>query len=147
MDTIGKRYCWVQKAELALAQGEPDLALDITERLIKSAPGMSTGRIITYLWKLKGEALAVTGREEDALYLLNAALENSHLSGERFLLWRIHASLGRLYYRMGDQQAAEKEIESAQTIINELTATVAAESLKVKFREGAYRTLGKSLST
>jgi phage shock protein A len=34
MDTMGKRYCWAKRAELALSQGEPDLALGIVERLI-----------------------------------------------------------------------------------------------------------------
>ncbi|MCP4422273.1 MAG: AAA family ATPase, partial [Chloroflexi bacterium] len=38
MDTLGKRYCWVRRAELALLQGDPALTLDITERLIASAP-------------------------------------------------------------------------------------------------------------
>ena len=147
MDTIGKRYCWVRKAELALVLGESDLALDITERLIKSAPGMSPGRVITFLWKLKGEALAASGREEDALSPLNSALENSQTTGERFLLWRIQACLGRLYYSMGDQQAAVQEINSAHKIIDELTATIADESFKHKFSERAYRILETSLPT
>jgi hypothetical protein len=56
MDTLSKRYCWLWLAELALAQDDPAHALDITDRSIATAPGMSPGRVITYLWKLKAEA-------------------------------------------------------------------------------------------
>ena len=137
MDTLGKRYCWVQRAELALAQDEPTLALDITERLIASTPGISPGQIVTFLWKLKGEALAALGCIEDALPLLHAALENAKAAGERFLLWRVHACLGRLYHNMGRQDAAEKEIASARAVIDELAATIPDEALKESFRQGS----------
>jgi tetratricopeptide (TPR) repeat protein len=145
MDTIGKRYCWVRKAELALAQEQPALELDITERLIASAPGMSPGRVITYLWKLKGEALAAAGREEDAFSLLHTALENARITGERFLLWRIHTYLGQLYYSIGAQQAGKKEIESAHTVINDLTVSIPDQALKAKFLQGVGRILDTPL--
>jgi tetratricopeptide (TPR) repeat protein len=141
MNTIGKRYCWTRRAELALLQDDPALALDVVERLISSAPGMLPGRVITYLWKLKGEALATMGHTENACSLLNRALENAHGSGERFLLWRIHASLGRLYRTMGHQESAEKEFAVALALIDELAATVADETLKEVFRQGAYNIL------
>jgi len=32
MDTMGKRYCWARRAELALFQGDPALALEIVDR-------------------------------------------------------------------------------------------------------------------
>ena len=141
MDTLGKRNCWLKKAELALAQGDPALALDITGRLIASAPNISPGQVITFLWKLKGEALAATGCINDALPLLHAALINAEAAGERFLLWRVHACLGRLYHDMGDQQASKKEIASARAIIDEMAATVPDERLKANFHQGAYNKL------
>jgi tetratricopeptide (TPR) repeat protein len=142
MDTLGKRYCWVRRAELALAQDDPALALEITERLIASAPGMSAGRVITYLWKLKGEALAVMGSTDEAESSLRAAIENAQATEERFLLWRVHASLAPLYRTMGHQEAAEKEFSRARALIEELAATVPDEALKSSFLKGAYKTLG-----
>jgi adenylate cyclase len=155
MDTSGKRNCWVRWAELALAQNDPVLALEITDRLIASAPGMSPERVITFLWKLKAEALAARGRTEDAgaeaariesvVSLLRAAIENARANGERFLLWRIQASLGQLYFTTGRQEAAEKEFAAARALIDELAATVPDEILKDKFRQGAYNTLRRPL--
>jgi DNA-binding SARP family transcriptional activator len=141
MDTSGKRYCWLRRAELALVQDDPALALDITDRLIASAPGMSPGRVITFLWKLKAEALAANGCTEDALALLHAAIENAASTGERFLLWRLHASLGRILSTMGNQEAAENEFASARALIDELADTVTDETLRDKFRQGADSSL------
>jgi adenylate cyclase len=141
MDTMGKRYCWARRAELALSQGDPALALEITERLIVSAPGLAPGRVITFLWMLKGEALAAMGCAEEACSLLRAALENAQVTEERFLLWRLHASLGRLRCATGHHGEAEKEFSAASELIQELAATVRDKALKDNFRRRAHSTL------
>ncbi len=145
MDTLHKRYCWARRAELALCQGDPAMALDIIERLIASAPGMSPACVITFLWKLKGEALIAMGHTEEAHTLLQAAVENARATGERFLLWRIHASLGRLYCAMSRQSEAEQEFSTTRELIEELAGTVPDEALKDCFLYRAYSML-RSLS-
>jgi len=140
MDAMYKRYCWASRAELALCQGDPALALDIVERLIASASGMASERVLTFLWKLKGEALAAMGRTEEACSLLRAAIENAREVGERFLLWRIYASLGRLYRAMDRQREAESEFSAVCELIEELGDTVPDETLKDNFLQGAYST-------
>jgi tetratricopeptide (TPR) repeat protein len=137
MDTMGKRYCWARRSELALAQDDPALALDIADRLIASAPGLSPGRVITFLWMLKAETLAALRRREDALSLGHAALENARASGERCLLWRAHARLSRLYRVSGHQEAAERQLSAARALIDELAATIPDETLQYNFRQGA----------
>jgi tetratricopeptide (TPR) repeat protein len=141
MDSLTKRYCWVRQAELALSQGDPTLALDIVERLIASAPGMSPGRVITFLWKLKGEVLVAMGRTEEAYTLLQAAAANAQATGERFLLWRIHAGLGRLNRAMGWQPEANMEFATARELVEELADTVPIGELRDNFRQRAHRTL------
>jgi tetratricopeptide (TPR) repeat protein len=146
MDTGGKRYCWVRQAELALAQDDPALALNITERLIASAPGMSPGRVITFLWMLKAEASAAMGRTDEAESLLRAALENARAVGERFLLWRVHTSLGRLYRAMDRKREAEEAFSAARELVQELAATIPDEALKDNFLQGAVGALGTPAS-
>ncbi|MEJ2208076.1 MAG: tetratricopeptide repeat protein [Anaerolineae bacterium] len=124
MDTLQKRYCWARRAEVALGQGDPALALEIAERLIPSAPGLPLGAVIPLLWKLKGEALAALGRREEALSLLRAAQETAQARGERFLLWRLHASLGRLYHALGHRSQADHEFSRARQLVGELAATL-----------------------
>ncbi len=144
MDTIGKRYCWARRAELTLAQGDPALALDITDRLIASAPSMLPGRVITFLWKLKGETLAAMGRTEQACSLLRTAIENARAVEERFLLWRIHASLGRLYRATGCQSEAKKELATARQLIQELANTAPTGKVRNDFLERAHDRLRPS---
>jgi tetratricopeptide (TPR) repeat protein len=144
MDAIGNRYCWARQAELALLQGDAALALDITERLIGSAPGMSLRRVITFLWMLKGEALAVMGCTEEACSLLRAAIENAREMEERFLLWRLHASLGRLCRAMGRQSEAEKEFSTARELVEELANTVPDRELRDSFLRRARDRLSPS---
>jgi tetratricopeptide (TPR) repeat protein len=144
MDTMYGRYCWVRRAELELARRDPTLALDIVERLIGSAPGMSPGRVITFLWKLKGEALAAIGDTGTACSLLRAAIENARSTGERFLLWPLHASLGRLYHAMGRQPEAEGEFSNARELAKELADTVPNGELRDNFIRRARIRLGAS---
>jgi tetratricopeptide (TPR) repeat protein len=137
MDTLGNRYCWVRQAELALSQGDPRLALDIVERLIASAPGTPPGRVITFLWKLKGEALAAMGDKEGACSLLRTATENARTVGERFLLWRLHASLGRLYHALGRHSATVEACSTAHQLVEELAGTLPDGELRDNFLQRA----------
>jgi DNA-binding SARP family transcriptional activator len=142
MDTMGKRYCWVRRAELALAQADPALALDIVERLIASAAGNSPGGVITFLWMLKAEALVALGQAQAAVSLLQAAMENAHTLGERFLLWRTHVMLRRVYCAMNKHTEAQKEYSAARELIEELATSITDKALKDSFLKGALNTLG-----
>jgi adenylate cyclase len=138
MDTLNKRYCWARRAELALCQGDPALALEIAERLIASAPGLPPGGVITFLCKLKGEALAAMGHPDEAESLLHAAVENARVTGEHFLLWRVHASLGWLYHTTDRQTQAEEAFSTARGLIQELADTLPDGELRDNFLQRAF---------
>ncbi len=144
MDSVALRYCWARRAELALYQGDPALALDIVERLIGSASGMQAGRVITFLWKLKGEALAAMGQPDEACFLLRAAIENARATDERFLLWRLHATMGQLYRASGRQSEAEKEFSLAREFVEELADSIADGEVTDDFRQRAHERLKSS---
>jgi tetratricopeptide (TPR) repeat protein len=144
MDTVGNRYCWASQAELALCRNDPALALDIVDKLIATAPGMASGCVIAYLWKLRGEALAAMGHTEDATSSLQAAIENAQATKERFLLWHIHASLGRVYRASRDQSEARQEFATTHQLVHELADTVPTGSLRDNFLQRAHQRLGSS---
>jgi tetratricopeptide (TPR) repeat protein len=141
MDTKGKRYCWTRRAELAFIQGDMAEALELTDRLIDSAAGMGPGKVITFLWLMKGKALKAMSKTVEAETLLQEAAENVQKTGERFLVWRIHGALGQLYLKMDRQEEAAKEMASAGELIEEIAATVPDEELKQNFRRQALKTL------
>jgi tetratricopeptide (TPR) repeat protein len=144
MDTTGQRYCWARRAELALAQNDPALALDIADRVIASAPGMGPGRVATFLWKLRGEAMGAMGDEEEGRSLLQAAIESAQATGERFLLWRLYASLGQLCRAAGRQAEAEQAFSTARTSIQELAGTIPRGEMRDDFLHRAQRRLEPS---
>jgi hypothetical protein len=102
---------------------------------------MAPEGVITFLWLLKGKALAEMERMEEAEALLHAALANAQATGERFLLWRIHAFLGQLYKLTDRTGNAEEEISAARSLILEMASTIPDEELKQDFRQRAFEEL------
>ncbi|MFQ5859688.1 MAG: tetratricopeptide repeat protein, partial [Anaerolineae bacterium] len=84
--TIGERMVWCARGELALAAGDPDLALQIADQLIASAANLTPEQAIPRLWKLRGEALAALDRTEEAEVELQAAQETARVLGARPML-------------------------------------------------------------
>jgi hypothetical protein len=105
---------------------------------------MSPGRVITFLWKLKGEALAAMGNTKGACSLLRDAIESAHTTGERFLLWSLHVSLGRLYRTLGQRSAGGEEFSTARELAEELAATLPDGGLRDNFLRQAQNTLNSS---
>jgi tetratricopeptide (TPR) repeat protein len=135
--TIGQRLVWAARAELALAHGDPDLALDITDRLIASAANMSEERVIPRLWKLRGEALTKLKQAAEAETTLQDARVAAHERGLRPLLWRIDIDLGNLYQSQRRDEEAEHAFATAQELIEELAATVPDTVLRTNFLQQA----------
>ena len=133
MQTIGQRLVWAARADLALVSGNPELGLDITERLIASAANLSGEQVIPRLWKLRGEALAALGRIEEADAMLRAAQEIAHAQGLRPLLWHICVALGKLYKSQARREEAEQAFSTARALVEELAANLPGEQLRERF--------------
>jgi tetratricopeptide (TPR) repeat protein len=145
MDTLGRRSCWVRRVELALLMGDPMQALEIVEQLIATTPSLSPDKVVTYLWMLKGRCLAALGRTEEAKNVFKPALDNIKVTGERYLLWRIHGDLSRLIKVGGRPAQAEAMMSSARAEVDELADSIPDEELAEGFRRGAFKALDLGL--
>lgn len=112
------------RAELALAQHEPDRALRLVEQLIASAANVSSERIIPRLWMVRGEALAALQRQEEAEAAFIAAKSAAERRGLRPFLLRLHAAIGRLYQRQRRPADAEQSFAAARMTIDDLALDV-----------------------
>ena len=139
MDTKGRRYCWARRAELFLLAGDPGTALSLTDRLIDTASGMTPDKVITFLWKLKGDALQMLDQYGEAEDYLTAALANAQKNEERFLQWRIHSSLSRLYQLTQRSEKAQTELTAGRSQIAQLAATIRDKDLKHNFSQRALK--------
>lgn len=145
MDTIGQRWIWRGQAEVALAQGNPDLALQITDRLIASAPPPDTGTlpedtqakqgvtVISCLARVRGEALTALQRWSEAEATLLAAQAAAENQETPRLLWPIFVALGQLYRAQRRHAKAKRAFAAAHKVIEAMAATVSDADLRENF--------------
>jgi len=133
--------------ELALAQGQPAIALRIAEQLIVSAPG-NEHQPIPHLLALKGEALLSLKHSEEAVSALEEAKLGAQQRQAPSILWRIHRSLGRVYHLLKHEDQAQREWSGARDIITKLATSIDETPLREHFLRAALVSLspGKSLS-
>jgi DNA-binding CsgD family transcriptional regulator len=137
-----RRLAWVW-GELALVQGEPQVALLIAERLIASAPGELRTQPIPRLLKLKGEALVALKRLSEAVEALEGAKRGAVERREAPLLWQIHCSLGQVYRLLKREQEASNAVAAAREGIESLAQTIDDAELREHFVQRALATLPK----
>ena len=142
MDTLGKRVCWVRMVELSLARGDLNQGLEIVDRLIAAAAGVPAEHVITYLWKLKGEALFALRRVKESISWLQAARQNVARTTERCLLWQVHDDLGRAYKALGRDSEAENAFNNAKELTKKLAETIPDQDLKGSYLQQTHARIG-----
>jgi len=132
METLHHRFVWLARAELALAEGAYETALEIVERLIASAfnrASTPTGPVIPRLWLVRGQALSGLGRLPQAESDLLAGLKTAQTQGRLRLLWRLDATLAQVYLAQGQIEPAKQALAAARANIEALAGSVTGESL------------------
>lgn len=134
-----ERGLWRARAELALAQGRPEQALQMVNQLIASAVNVEKYEegCIPCLWQLRGEALRVLGDWPGAEAALQAAWKFAQLQGVRPMLWRIHLALGQLYQVQKRPVEAERELAAARRLIEALAADIPDPAARDNFLDRA----------
>ncbi|HET8843309.1 MAG TPA: AAA family ATPase [Ktedonobacteraceae bacterium] len=137
---------WVRSTwcELALAQGQPDQALQIAEELLETVPGASTvvgEQPIPWLLSLQGEALLALGHTGEAVQALEKAKSGALERQERSRLWYIHGLLARAYQQERQEEQARREVIAARNSIGALAATIDESALREQFTHTAHTTL------
>jgi DNA-binding CsgD family transcriptional regulator/Flp pilus assembly protein TadD len=135
--TQAQRLIWYARAQLALAQGETDRTLAITEQLFASAAHVAGEQSIPHLAHLRGKALAMLNRPAEAETALQAAQAGAATRGLRPLLWRIAIDLGKLYRTQRRDEEAEHAFATAQELIEDLAAPITDTALRAHFLQQA----------
>jgi len=134
---MGQRMAWCARAELALAQRDPNLALHIVEQLIASAANSSSQSAIPRLSHLRGNALTMLKKLAEAETALRDAHTAAMTQGLRPLLWRVAIDLGKLYQTQHRVEEAEQAFATAQEVVKELTTSIQDRSLREHFQQQA----------
>ena len=97
--TLGERQLWLARAEIALAQQQPHLALEIADARLAAERAANARSLlgVPRLSLLRAEALVALERLDEAAHALDAARAEATAQGVRPLLWRIDAAAGHVH--------------------------------------------------
>jgi DNA-binding NarL/FixJ family response regulator len=139
LPTLAQRLCWLARAELAMATGNPSMALAILDRLIDLARRTASDGVFVAprLLKARGTALAALQDAANAEAALHEALRAAEYQGARPLAWRIHAALGRFHQAHAQRADAEIHFSLARELIQALADTIPNAALHETFVRNA----------
>jgi tetratricopeptide (TPR) repeat protein len=143
---VAERALLLIRAELALMQHQPELALQCCKQVLSLAPqraGETAERVIPRLWKCQGEALSALGRAEEAIQVLEEARRGAILQQYLPLLWQIERALGRAYQKQRRLEEAQQAFASARQGIATLAESIENPDLREQFGQTARKTLPK----
>ncbi|HWZ17489.1 MAG TPA: LuxR C-terminal-related transcriptional regulator, partial [Ktedonobacteraceae bacterium] len=143
---VAERALLLIRAELALMQHQPELALQCCKQVLSLAPqraGETAERVIPRLWKCQGEALSALGRGEEAIQVLEEARRGAILQQYLPMLWQIERALGRAYQKQRHLEEAQQAFASARQGIATLAESIENPDLREQFELTARKTLPK----
>jgi DNA-binding CsgD family transcriptional regulator/tetratricopeptide (TPR) repeat protein len=143
-----RRIVWAW-GKLALAQGQPDIALQVAEHLLQSAPGAASAmgtQLIPHLLKLKGEALIMLKRLDEAARVLEEAKKGALERQETPIVWQIYCALGRVYRLLRREEEARSVFAAARRAIASLAETIDDAHLREHFSLAALKSFPKEKS-
>lgn len=120
---------------MALAQGEPLLALQIIDRLLAVTVNIENqgSGAAPYLAKLRGEGLVALQQWAEAERVFQSALATAQAQGTLRFVWLLHLALGKLYRSQRRHAEATKAFGTTRTVIAEIAEALADQELQGNF--------------
>ncbi len=144
--TLAQRRVSLAWAELALTEGEPEVALALADQLLASVPG-STGQPIPTVLGTHARALVALKHVEDAEADLAAAEREAAERGDRPLLWQLQRALARILDATGRRDQASSKRAEADAVVAALAATIDDERVRQQFLDAALEAPARPLSS
>jgi DNA-binding CsgD family transcriptional regulator len=137
--TVIGRKVLASRALVALASGDPELALSIVDSLLSTTRNRRDGVVVPFFGRLRGEALTQIGRFEEAESQLAAALATATSSGFLPVVWRLQAALGRLHAESDRKLVAANWFSAARDTVETLSKVIPDDRLRDTFVSEASR--------
>jgi ATP/maltotriose-dependent transcriptional regulator MalT len=122
--SLGQLTVAVARADLLLARGEPQLALDLVERVASFGAATPCAQPNPRLARLRADALAALGRPAEAEATLRAAKQVATAAGLQGAQWYLGIGLARLLHTQHREAEAARVTQSTRAIIEALAADV-----------------------
>ncbi|MCB0195959.1 MAG: DUF2791 family P-loop domain-containing protein [Anaerolineae bacterium] len=138
---FGLDYFWIRPIlELGLARKDVAPTLQMLDEL--AFPDRQTWRggaaqFFGTVFQLRGEALTMVGRLDEAEADLQSVIELYRKLGIRIDLWRVHLALGKVYQAAADFEQAKTTFATTRILVDESAATITDDTLRENFRQRA----------
>ncbi|MEZ4682929.1 MAG: LuxR C-terminal-related transcriptional regulator [Caldilineaceae bacterium] len=135
VEPLAQRRIWLARAELALAQGDPALALQIVDRLLAVTANVESQEpgAVPYLARLRGEGLAALRQSTEAEAIFRSALVTAQAQGTPRFVWPLHLALGKLLRAQRRHAEAAQAFAAARTVIEGMAAALVDVELRATF--------------
>jgi len=135
--TLGEGQLWAVRAELALIEGRPELALEIVDARLAAERAANPGSVlgVPRLSLLRADALTTLGRFDDAERTLDSAREEATAQEAPQMLWRIELAVGHVHRLQRRRLEARRAFDAARAIADTLAAKVPDDMLRARFVE------------
>jgi tetratricopeptide (TPR) repeat protein len=119
--------------ELWLIKGDAAQALECADECLQLAEPTMSRKNLVKGWRLKGQALGMQQRVQEAEAALDKALAIARELGNPPQLWKTYEALGELYERQGTSDRARSAYASALQVIEEVAERLPNQELKQTF--------------
>ena len=134
--TLGERQLWLARAEVAIIEGRPEVALQLADARLRSERASNPDSVlgVPRLSLIRADALAALGRHDDAHLALSSARQEAVVQGARPLLVKIDAALGHLHRQQRRRVEARRAFDAARALADELLPLVGDADLSTRFQ-------------
>jgi tetratricopeptide (TPR) repeat protein len=123
--------CLEGLAELHIARGEPQQALQYADQLGALADERNMREMKTQALRWRGEALMLLDQLEDARATLHQAAQLADQVGNVRVKWDVQAALAKCARMLGDNVAAAQHEAVVQQIITQIAANLPGDDLRL----------------
>jgi DNA-binding CsgD family transcriptional regulator len=136
LETLAQQWAELVHGELALANGDASLVLDIVDQLSAVVPQRAAS-VAPLLAQLHGSGLALQGHWAEAEAHFRAAVAELRARGAHATLWHVHLRLGQLYKQSDRRKHSERAFGAARVALDAIAEQITDGALRAAFVQRA----------
>jgi len=132
------QHLFASLGESWLARGDPAKAVEFGDQCLLLANRYNSPKYVARARRLKGEAALACGQWDEAQRLLNDTLAMAERLAYPTLLWKTHATLGRLHTALRRPEEALESFQAASAVLDRMKSKTKHPNLRSSLDTSPY---------